>query len=59
MTLVIKCIFMRPYFFPRYGRIESDDEDYDSEMDDFIDDDNAQMDISAQIRSVRESSNVV
>lgn len=35
------------------NRIESEDEDeYDSEMDDFIDDSDAKMDISAQIRSI-------
>ena len=35
------------------NRIESDDEeDEDSEMDDFIDDSEAKMDISAEIRSI-------
>ena len=33
-------------------RIESDDEDYDSEMDDFIDDSEANIDIGAEIRSI-------
>ena len=34
------------------NRIESDEEDEDSEMDDFIDDSEAKMDISAEIRSI-------
>ena len=33
-------------------RIESDSEDYDSEMDDFIDDTDAKVDISAEIRNI-------
>ena len=33
----------------RSNRIESDDEDYDSEMDDFIDDSDAKIDVSAEI----------
>ena len=31
------------------NRIESDDEDYDSEMDDFIDDSDCKIDVSAEI----------
>ena len=38
---------------PGGRRIESDsDEDYDSEMDDFIDDSDAKVDISAEIRNI-------
>ena len=37
---------------PNKMRIESDDEDYDSEMDDFIDDSEANVDIGAEIRSI-------
>merc|ERR1712228_942920 len=33
-------------------RIESDSEEYDSEMDDFIDDSDAKIDISSEIRSI-------
>ena len=33
-------------------RIESDSEDYDSEMDDFIDDTDAKVDIGAEIRNI-------
>ena len=33
-------------------RIESDSEEYDSEMDDFIDDTDAKVDISAEIRNI-------
>ena len=36
-----------------YNRIDSDDEDeYDSELDDFIDDSDAKIDISSEIRSI-------
>jgi protein SPT2 len=33
-------------------RIDSDSEEYDSEMDDFIDDSDAKIDVSAQIRNI-------
>jgi protein SPT2 len=33
-------------------RIESDESEYDSEMDDFIDDTEANVDISKEIRSI-------
>jgi len=33
-------------------RIESDESEYDSEMDDFIDDSDAKMDISSEIRKI-------
>ena len=47
----------RDHFSGRGGggggrRIESDSEDYDSEMDDFIDDSDAKVDISAEIRNI-------
>ncbi len=35
-----------------YFRIESDESEYDSEMDDFIDDSDAKVDISSEIRKI-------